>query len=66
MYKAILNVQLEVHEVNKQGECTGHVLSPDELNKAGIKTVFLTDIDGATKNDCLTKLREAINDLLSR
>jgi hypothetical protein len=65
MYKAILNVRLEVHEVNKEGECTGNTLSPAELNKAGIKTAFLADISGVTKNDCLTKLKEAVNDLLS-
>lgn len=65
-YKAILNVRLEVHEVNKQGECTGNTLSPAELKGLGIKTAFLTDIEGVTKNDCLTKLKEAIDDLLSR
>lgn len=65
-YKAILNIQLEVHEVNSKGECSGNVVDKDELAGLGIKTAFLADIDGITKNDCLTKLKEAITELLNK
>lgn len=62
MYKAILNISIEVHEVNSSGECTGNTLDPDEI---GVKNKFITDISGNSKNECLTKLKERINDLCS-
>lgn len=63
MYKAILNIRLEIHETNAAGECTGNVIDKDELLNDGIKTAFLIDINGNTKNECITKLKTLLKDI---
>lgn len=61
MYKAVIDIRIEVHEV-KDGRCSGNIIPEAEMNKVGLKNNLLISIDGATKNDCLTKLKEWINE----
>lgn len=61
MYKAIIDLRIEVHEV-KDNKCQGRIVQDSELKQVGLKNNLLISIDGATKNDCLTKLKEWIDE----
>lgn len=61
MYKAIIDLRIEIHEI-KDGKCQGSIVPESEMNKIGLKNNLLISIDGVTKNDCLTKLKEWINE----
>lgn len=59
MYIAVIDVRIEVHE-EKDGKCSGKTVPPQELAQKQLSPNMLVRIDGATKNDCLTKLQEWI------
>lgn len=61
MYKAIIDIRIEVHQ-EEEGKCLGNIIPDVELSNYGIKNNLLISISGATKNDCLTKLKEWINE----
>ena len=56
-HTAVINVQLEVHALSDNGECSGQVLRADVLEKAGITPAFNLSVSGYTMEDCLTKLK---------
>lgn len=60
MYRAVINVMIEVHPV-KDGKCTGQIVPENEMANLKLSNNMLLTIEGATKNDCLTKLKEWIN-----
>lgn len=60
-YRAVLDVKIEVHE-EKDNKCTGNILSKEELAQYQLKDNMLVTVYGATKNDCLTKLKEFLSD----
>ena len=59
MYKAIIDLRIEVHEC-KDNICSGNIIPDSEMSNYGLKNNILISIEGATKNDCLTKLKEWI------
>ena len=60
MYRAIINLNVEVHKVNDKNECSGMIVSTSELLPYDLRNSMLLSVDGATKNDCLTKLSEIV------
>lgn len=60
MYTAIVNLTIEVHK-QKDNKCTGQILSEEEMKNNELSNNMLVSISGATKNDCLTKLKEWVN-----
>ena len=63
MYRAIINMNIEVHKVNDKNECSGMIVPTNELSGYGLANCMLLAIDGQTKNDCLTKLSELLKDI---
>lgn len=58
----VLNVSLEAHELLPTGECSGNIVSQEELEKAGIKSHFLLSVNGYNKSECIKKLKEKLKD----
>ena len=61
-HKCTMNVQLEVHELNKRGECD-KLVSESELKEAGIKSKFILVVKGETKKECLKKIKELMKNV---
>lgn len=61
-YKAVIELRIEVHK-EKDGKCLGQILPESEMNRVGLSNNMLIGIEGATKNDCLTKLKEWIKNV---
>ncbi len=63
MYKAVMDLKIEVHEVKENNVCSGNIITESEMKDYGLKNNFLLSIEGETKNDCLTKLKDWINNV---
>lgn len=61
--RAILNIGIEVHGLNQNQECDGHVLANAQLREYGIKPRSVYKMDGETVHDVLTKLKRILDDL---
>lgn len=59
---AILNVQVEVCALDPLGQCSGKVVSNEELRKEGIDNPFLLRVDGWDKQDCINKLLHKLDE----
>lgn len=60
MYKAIIDLRIEVHEC-EDGTCSAQIIPDSEMKTYNLKNNFLVSIEGVTKNDCLTKLKDWID-----
>lgn len=60
MYRAVIDLRMEIQE-EKNGVCQGKIIPDSEMKDYGLKNNQLVTIVGATKNDCLTKVKEWIN-----
>ena len=60
MYKAVIDLRIEVHEV-KDNVCSGSIVPESEMKSYGLKNNFLVSIEGITKNDCITKIKEWVD-----
>lgn len=60
MYKAVIDLRIEVHEC-EDNICSGSIVPESEMKSYDLKNNFLVSIEGITKNDCLTKLKDWIN-----
>ena len=60
---AVINVSLEVHSVLDSGECSGKVVSTDKLSEYNIKPHFLLSVTGNNMEDCLSKLKNKIEEI---
>lgn len=61
-HKAVIHMHIQVHEVNKTGECTGKLVTKEELAQVGIQPKILLTINGFDKFECLKKLRNILNE----
>lgn len=61
IHKAVILMTIEVHDVLPTGECSGNIVSSDVLSEYGIKPKTLLSVDGNSKEECLSKLRDKIN-----
>lgn len=59
-HKAIINIQIEVHDILDTGECSGRIVDLEQYN---IQPYFLLSIDGENLNDCLKNLKTRLNSL---
>jgi hypothetical protein len=59
--RAILNVQIEVHNLEKNGECSGKIASMDKLKEYGLMFKRLYKLDGDNLHFCLMKLKEIMD-----
>lgn len=57
-FRAIFQVNLEVHQLEKNGQCDGHLVPANKLSEYGLKPLFVKKIDGNTLHECLLKLKE--------
>ena len=62
-HKAVVRMHLSVHEVLKNGECSGTIMSLEELQKYGFNsdTISVT-VNGINKYDCLKNLMTKIKE----
>lgn len=60
-HRAILLVQMEVHELESNGQCSGHIVNNTKLAEYGLKSKFTIKIDGNNLDECLRKLKEKFN-----
>ena len=61
-HMAVMNVMVEVHEVLDTGECSGRLVTQEELDRFDIKSFFLMSVKGYNRDDCLQKLKNKIRD----
>lgn len=59
-HKAILSIQIEIHEVLNTGECSGNTVSKKDLENKGVKENILLSVDGFDRSDCIKKLKEKL------
>lgn len=62
-HKAIINVQIEVHDILDTGECSGRIV---DLSQYDIQPFFLLSVDGENLNDCLQNLKTRLDCLKGR
>lgn len=60
-HKAVILLNVEIHEVLSTGECSGKVLSDKELVEMGLKKHMTVSVNGFDKFECVKKLRELIS-----
>lgn len=58
---AILMV-IEVSNLLPTGECSGNIIPDSDLEAYGLKRKMILSVKGLTKEECLTKLRDKINE----
>lgn len=61
-HRAIVNLQIEVFPVLDSGECSGHPVTNEEMEKFKIKPSMLVSVDGFDRTECLRKLRRRIEE----
>ena len=61
-HKAILYVNIEVHEVLPTGECSGNIVSSNILKDKGLKKNIVLSVDGFDRFDCLKRLKEKLEE----
>jgi len=62
-HKAVLLVNIEVHDVLATGECSGNVVPLDKLKEYGLDGSMLASVDGYDLDNCLKKLKKKLGDL---
>ncbi len=55
-HKCVMLINIEVHEVLPTGECSGDIMTNEELKKYGVKRVLTKSIDGFDRFECMKKL----------
>jgi hypothetical protein len=61
-HKAVILMNIEIHEVLDSGECSGKPVSAEELKKFGITGKSVQQLTGENKDDCLKKLKRLIDE----
>lgn len=61
-HKAVILIQIEVHEVLPTGECSGRLVPVSELAEVGIKPKQVISVSGFNKHDCLQKLKKELDE----
>lgn len=62
-HKAILSVNVEIHEVLPTGECSGNTVPENILKEMGVKEHYLLSVDGFDRFDCIKRLLEKLREL---
>ena len=62
-HRAVLKVDMSVHEIMRTGECHGDALPVKELEKCGLRKHFLLYVDGKDRYDCLNNVLKKIKKL---
>jgi len=62
-HKAVMLINLEVHEIDN-GECSGKIVSKEDLENNHLKSKMILTIEGFDKNDCLTKVYRRLNGIV--
>ena len=65
-HKAVILMTIEVHEVLKNGECSGNPVKTAELQKYNILPKQVISVEGENKDLCLKKLAEKIDEFKSK
>tara|TARA_R100000808_G_scaffold5713_1_gene17192 strand:+ start:28531 stop:28755 length:225 start_codon:yes stop_codon:yes gene_type:complete len=62
-HKALVRMTISVHEVLKNGECSGTVMPLEELQKYGFNSDTISVmVNGRDKYDCLKRLMNKIRE----
>lgn len=61
-YRAVVYLNLEVHPLDSNGECSGRIVSLSKLAEYSLKDRMLLKIDGFDMHDCLMKLKNKIEE----
>lgn len=62
-HKAIILLNLEIHEVDQIGLCSGNIVSSSILNKYGLSPNILLNVDGLTQEECIHKVVDLVKGL---
>lgn len=61
-HKAVCLLTIEVHEQLPSGECSGKLVTSKEMAEFGIKPKMIISCSGFDRQDCLRKLKKAIDE----
>ncbi len=61
-YRAIALLNLEVSEILPTNESSGKLVSQAELEQFDLRKYMTVAVEGESKEDCLLKLKERINE----
>lgn len=62
-FKAILHVTLEVHPVDQNNQCTGHIVPSAKLAEYGLKAQKLFYIEGQDLHHTLMNVKEKLEQI---
>lgn len=62
-HKAVILLNLEIHEIDHDGFCSGNIVSSSILNKYGLAPNILLNVDGLTQEECIHKVAELVKGL---
>lgn len=60
-HKAVILLNIEIHEVLPTGECSGKVLTDKELIENGLKKFMTVSMNGFDKFECVKKLKQLLS-----
>ena len=62
-HQAIVTMMINVHEVEKTGECSTRQMSVDELQELGVMSQLIpVVVKGKNKYDCIKRLHQKIRE----
>lgn len=61
-HRAVILLNIEIHEVLPTNECSGKLVDISELKDLGLKPKMVVSISGFDRQDCLKKLKKWIDD----
>lgn len=61
-HTATILMVIEVSNVLPTGECSGNIIPDKDLEEYGLKRKVVVAVKGLTKEECLSKLRDKINE----
>lgn len=61
-HTATILMVIEVSSLLPTGECSGNIIPDKDLEEFGLKRKTILSVKGLTKEECLSKLRDKINE----
>ena len=59
-HKAVIKLQMEIHEILPTGECSAKILTKEELAKYNLQPKCLVTVNGFDRHNCLLKTKELL------
>lgn len=62
-FRCVLNIQFEIHPLEKTGECSGKIIPESKINEYGLKSKKLYKLDGENLHFVLLELKQILEKL---